>query len=323
MPVTNIGSRWNRSGYEGALDFYRKDTGASVMTVSEGGIVADVNPSGGKDYYVCGNSGDDTNDGLSWATAYQTLATALAASHANIAAGSTGWAARNRIFCKGDDFVEDLVALAQKTDIIGVGSSDNYPMPCIRGNHAPVNNAMGCRFFNVRFRPAASDDLVTLDSTSGGSIEFHGCIFDAHYEAFTAPSAIDMTAAQYVKIMGCDFLGAFSGDVIDIGAGSINGLRIIGNNILGGADNGIVATGTMTCVQGRNGLVADNYIQVADKIIDDGADGVLYSFNNVGVSGEAAGANAYVVTAGYGANNIFTCNGVTASVPSCNYGAQT
>ena len=308
---------------------YRKQGGDELVvanggkiTVESGGAIVFPNPSGGTDYYVCGNSGDDTNDGLSWATAYQTLATALAASHANIAAGSTGWAARNRIFCKGDDFVEDLVALAQKTDIIGVGSSDNYPMPCIRGNHAPVNNAMGCRFFNVRFRPAASDDLVTLDSTSGGSIEFHGCIFDAHYEAFTAPSAIDTTASQYVKVIGCDFLGQFSGDVIDIGAGKVNGMRIIGNKILGGADNGIVATGAMTVDQGRYALVADNYIQVADKIIDDGADSVLYSFNNVGVSGEAAGASAYVVTAGYGANNIFTCNGVTASVPSCNYGTQ-
>ncbi|MDD2731351.1 MAG: hypothetical protein PHW33_04500 [Candidatus Portnoybacteria bacterium] len=215
-----------------------------------------------------------------------------------------------------------MVALAQKTDIVGIGSSDNYPKACIRGNHVPVNNAMGCRFFNVRFRPAASSDLVTLASTSGGSIEFHNCIFDAHYSSYTAPSAIDTTASQYVKIIGCDFLGAFSGDVIDIGAGLINGLRIIGNNILGGADNGIVATGTMTADQGRNGLVADNYIQVADKVIDDGADTVLYCFNNVGVSAENAGASAYVITAGYGANNIITCGDGTVSVPSCNYGAQ-
>lgn len=222
----------------------------------------------------------------------------------------------------GDDLEEDIVLLPEKCDVIGVGSSDNYPMPCIRGNHVPIGTKMGCRFFNTRFRPAASSDLWTLASTTGDGLEFWNCIFDAHYEAFTAPSAIVMTAAQYVKIMGCEFLGGFSGDVIDIGAGSINGLRIIGNTILGGADNGIVATDTMTAVQGRNGLIADNYIQVADKVIDDGADGVLYSFNNTCVSAENAGATAYVITLGYGANNIITCGDMTVCIPSCNYGVQ-
>jgi hypothetical protein len=40
MPVTLIGSRWNKTGYEGSLDFYRKDSGVSILTLSEAGIVA-------------------------------------------------------------------------------------------------------------------------------------------------------------------------------------------------------------------------------------------------------------------------------------------
>ena len=51
-------------------------------------------------YYVEGNAGDDDNDGLTWETAFKTLAVALAASHADIASGSTGWASRNVIYLK-------------------------------------------------------------------------------------------------------------------------------------------------------------------------------------------------------------------------------
>jgi hypothetical protein len=285
-----------------------------------------ANPYGGEDYFVDGNvtaSGKGKSWGRNDKRPFKTFAEATTASNTSIAlSANRWWARRNRIFIAGDDLEEDIVLLPEKCDVIGCGSSDNYPMACIRGNHVPIGNKMGCRFFNVRFRPAASSDLWTLASTTGGGFELWNCLFDAHYEAFTAPSAIDMTAAQYVKIMGSDFLGAFSGDVIDIGAGLINGLRIIGNRILGGADNGIVATGTMTAAQCRNGLIADNYIQVADKVIDDGADGVLYSINNTCVSAENAGASAYVITAGYGANNVITCGDGTVSVPSCNYGAQ-
>lgn len=279
------------------------------------------NMSYAKDYFVDGNVAS-TGSGT-WDSPFSTLTEAITASNASIGSSTNRWwARRNRIFCCGDDFEEDLVALPEKCDIIGVGSSDNYHMPCVRGNHAPVDSKMGCRFFNVRFRPAASSDLWTLTSDTGGGLEFWNCIFDAHYGAFTAPSAIDTTACNYVKIMYNEFLGAFSGDVIDIGAGSMISLRIIGNIMLGGADNGIVVTGTMTTVQGRNGLVANNYIQVADKVIDDGADGVLYSFNNTCVSAENAGASAYVITSGYGANNIITCGDGTVCIPSCNYGAQ-
>ena len=100
MPVTKIRSRWDKSGYEGSLDFYRKDTGASIVTITEGGLVGTSNPSGGVDYYVNNNTGvDATGDGLSWATAWKTLAKAITASNAKIATtGGAFAAARNRIF---------------------------------------------------------------------------------------------------------------------------------------------------------------------------------------------------------------------------------
>ena len=173
---------------------YRKQ-GGDVMVIAAGGqilvepggSVMGGNPTGAADYFVDGNvstTGSGTID-----SPYSTFAEAVAASNTSIAlTANRWWARRNRIFIMGDDLEEDIVLLPEKCDVIGVGSSDNYPMPCIRGNHVPIGTKMGCRFFNTRFRPAASSDLWTLASTTGDGLEFWNCIFDAHYEAFTAPS---------------------------------------------------------------------------------------------------------------------------------------
>ena len=284
--------------------------------LSVSGGMLDYNPSGGKDYYVDGNDGQSGRTGFGWDNSLDTLSEAISLSHAWIASVARGWAARNRIFVKGDDIEEDLDLLAQKTDIIGVGSSDNHPMGCIRGNHVPVNSAMGCRFINMRFRPAASEDLFILKSTTGSGIEFLGCQFDAKYSTFTAPSAIDATAQQYMKIIGCKFVSAFTGDVIDLGAGRMDALRICDNVIMGGANDGIIVTGTLTTVQGRNGLIARNIIQVAAVTINDGADSVLYSVDNRLISAAAYGATSHVITAGYGSGNIVTGNDNTHNIPS-------
>ena len=294
---------------------YRVSNGSDPITVIDKYGNARGIGTSGTTYFVDGNSGNDANNGFSWDKAFKTLAFAFATSNTDIARGSDRWARRNRIYIAGDDFVEDLVALPQKTDIVGVGSSDNYPMAAIRGNHDPINNAVGCRFFNVRFRPAASADLITLLSTSGGGIEFHGCIFDANYSTFTAPSAIDTTASQYLKVIGSEFLGAFSSDYIDIGAGAINGMEIAYNEMKGGADNGIMVTGTGTIVQGRRGSIHHNFIECADIFIDVNSTSVFNVHDNTCISGEALGSGSYVIDLTFASNNIVTGNDVSASIP--------
>ena len=85
----------------------------------------------GNVWFVDNNGGSDSNDGLSWETAFKTLTYAMGISHADIANSKTGhglgWAARNTLYCRGDTIDEDLTTLAQKTDIIGVGSCDEQP----------------------------------------------------------------------------------------------------------------------------------------------------------------------------------------------------
>ena len=258
-----------------------------------------------QNYYVDGNV-SATGDG-SMDYPFSTLAEAAVASSASIAlSANRWWARRNAIWICGDDLEEDLVALPQKTDIIGCGSSDIYPMACIRGNHAPVASNFGCRFFNVRFRPAASSDLWTLASTTGGGLEFNGCLFDAYYSAFTAPSAIDTTACPYLTINGCDFIGAFSASVIDIGAGDVSFTRILNNIMLGGAVAGILVTGTTTVVQSRLGLIDNNRIYTVGCTITDGDDDTFIITNNKLISDAATGAASLSVDTRWCADNWIT-----------------
>ena len=220
---------------------------------------------GGVEYFVDGNAGLDTNDGLSWDAAFKTMAVGLAASHANIASGAAGWAARNKVYCKGDAFVENLVLLAQKTDIIGVGSYNQFPRPGLTGNHVPISaTGIGVRFFNFHFN-AASGDIFTLDSSQRG-IEFHNCYFDA---TPTCTGAIMATAVWFLKIYNCHFVGDFTDAVIELGAGNAQGLEIVGNYIEG--DNqGIDFDAATTCSPNKV-LIADNKIHTATECINDEA----------------------------------------------------
>ena len=268
--------------------------------------------SSGSIYYCDGNSGNDSNDGLSWDTAKKTLASVFALSHADIARGSDRWARRNTVFIAGDRFTETLVAFPQKTDVIGVGSCDSFKGAGILGNHAPVNTFYGTRFFNVNFFPAASGDIITLTSAGSGT-EFHNCTFVGKWGAYTAPSAIDATAHPMMKIIGCKFNGAFSADVIDLGAGDISGLEIVGNTIVGGANDGIVATGTVTVAGSMSlGLIADNLIQVAGLTISDGNDNAINVMRNRLISAGASEAAAFEIDEGHAVDNVITYNDTTS-----------
>ena len=269
----------------------------------------------GSVYYADGNFGSDTNDGLSWDTPFATLAIAFAASHANIASGSNRWARRNTIFIAGDSFEEDLVVFPQKTDVIGVGSYNGMSNGAnILGNHAPVNAAMGTRFYNVNFEPVTAAVIMTLTGSNWGA-EFHECSFKAA-GTLVATCAIDATACAHLKIMNCEFLGAFTGDVIDVGAGHASNTVIQGNTIIGGADNGIVITGVATITGSRRGLIADNRISVADKVIDTRATSVFDCIGNDCISGEALGGSSYVIDLTFAARNCITGNDVSVYVPS-------
>jgi hypothetical protein len=120
---------------------YKKQGGAEMvvasggrLTVETGGELVFPNESGAQDYFVDLNI-SASGDGLSWNTAFATIAEAITASNTSIGlTANRWWARRNRIFVCGDGIAESLTVLPEKTDIIGVGS-DLYPFPRVTGAH--------------------------------------------------------------------------------------------------------------------------------------------------------------------------------------------
>ena len=261
---------------------------------------------GGQVYYVDGNRLNNDGNGTSWATAYNTLATAIATSNANIAlATNRAWAARNIIYARGDRLTETLTVFPQKTDVIGVGSCDAFIGVGILGNHAPTNTYYGTRWINCNFFPAANGDIMTITS-SGSGLQFIGCRFLGVWGSYIAPSAIDITGHPMAKIMDCSFEGAFSADVIDIGGGDCSGMRITGNTIIGGVNDGIVVSGATVIGVTGIGKIADNVIYVVACTINDGDDDAFIITGNILISDAATGTASVNVDERWSAGNWFT-----------------
>jgi len=272
----------------------------------------------GRVYFVDGNAGSDTNSGSSWDDAFKTLAVALATSHANIAASSKGWAARNRIYCKGDSFEEDLTKLAQKTDVIGTGSCDHLHGARLIGNHAiDTTMYMGCRFINFHFKaPETGGDIFTIPTEQSG-IAFIGCSFDGGSEV-AAGGAIIATAVESLTIRGCEFRGAFSDAVIEIGAGESNSLHIE-DNIVQGAEVGIEVSASATCTI-RAGYILRNVINTTKECIKDSS-GKFYVHGNYCVTGNAkgvAGAGGIVAGAKMMLQNYLSASDVANAIVPAN-----
>ena len=260
-----------------------------------GTLLSNLDTVAGTVYYVDNNAGLDTYDGSSWAKAFKTLAKGLAVSHANIAASSLGWAARNIIYYKADTETANLVLLADKTDVIGVGSYDHRPMPGIVGNHVPVGAFMGTRFINVDFRsPAAGGDIWTVPTTVSG-LSFIGCEFDG---ASTTPAtgAIVITTSERFTIQSCRFYGAYSDAVIELAGTEFNSL-LIADNIIQGANQGMDIKSTVT-TSIRSGYILRNTINSTLECINE-ASGKLYVNDNRCITLAAKGtAGAGAIVAG-------------------------
>jgi hypothetical protein len=270
-----------------------------------------------KTYYVDVNAGVDTNSGLSWTKALKHISPAIVLSNAAIAAGSKGWAARNRIFFKGDNneaAKETLITLPNKCDVIGVGSYDYKTYPVMIGNHVIGSGTyMGTRFINMGFESLAAGGAIFTVPTTTSGLEFIGCYFDGS-STTKATYGISAVAVERLKIINCEFVGAISTAAIAIGAGESNGLVIKGNRILGAVNGITIASGMTTSIRGA--VVADNYIDVTTLGINDEADKAMIVNNRIlsaGGNGWAACAHFSIVR---GSDNmITTANGVCYRVP--------
>lgn len=236
---------------------------------------------GGDIFYVDGNK-VVAGDGSTWAKAFNTLSAAMAASHADIAVtADRQWASRNIIYVRADGITEDLTTMAQKTDIIGVGSNDGYKKALIVGTWIIPDTVsyLGCRFFNMQFRDdGAGGAIFDLDTQSG--IEFHNCLFDG---GATDTIALQAEESPFLVVNGCEFSDVsanlpWSASAIKIvqDTDAIYGCRIT-NNIIMTAGIGIDWDES----QSYNCWINDNYIRATGLTIDEEGDNVLVMNNRL------------------------------------------
>ncbi len=318
----NINSKPNANWFSGAAG---KDIGWEWMkdvdvliAGAAGGMLADT---GGTIYYVDNNNGLDTYDGLSWTHAFLTITKALETSHTNISESGKGrYANRNRIYVKGDDFDEDWTDLAQKTDVIGVGSDDGNKGPRILGNHvidavASGYNYMGCRFINMTFYNQAASAIFVVPTGHHG-LEWISCRFESNSSA-DATIGIQITACNDTKIIGCDFPNSTSEwatGAIVFGAGLAQNTHILNNWICG--DIGIVINSSAT---GLGSRIEGNTIRAATLTIDDNSD-VFNVANNTMIT-ETYGKAAFDFNMALASGNTLTTPVRTTPIPYTNESA--
>lgn len=273
MSVTLVGSRWDRSGYEGSLDFFSKATGNSMLTLAPGGAVF-PNPTGAQDYFVDLNRSSAGN-GLSPDTAFKTIAAAIAASNTSIGlTANRWWARRNRIFVMGDGIKENLTVLPEKCDIIGMGS-DLLPYPRVIGHHTIALAKVGCRFINMGFLADGTGDLFAFPAGCHG-LEFRGCWLGAS-NAGNA-KALEITNCALVKIIGCRFVqspAAYGTGIFGIGI-SIEGVASTHETVIEG--NFIDATVGIKVVASSpayGSVINNNIIKSVSYWVDDDSDTVM------------------------------------------------
>ena len=299
----------------GVLPLQQNGVGSGPLSLGENGRLLRTNV--GREWFVAGNWGADTNDGLSWDTPFLTLAAAITANNTDVAADKYGWATRNRIYLSADPTTESLTTFPAKCDVIGVGSCDAYHMPTVKGRHTSTTEHLGCRWFNIRFRPEASGDIFTLSAYDNG-MGFYGCQFVGVESTITTSNAIITAACELLTIEDCEFDGAFGAEVIYIGTGNASGLRIVGNTIKGGASDGIYikTDATYNSVNGK-GIIDNNRIYVAAVTINDVPKITLVTRNrciSVAASG-TGGVGAFVANTKLCSDNQVTSDGITFMYP--------
>jgi hypothetical protein len=299
----------------GKMPFMQGSIGSGPISIDSSGAM--VKTGVGREFFVAGNWGSDTNDGSSWDKAFLTLAAAITANNADVAADKYGWATRNRIYLSADPTTESLTEFPAKCDVIGVGSCDAYHMPTIKGRHASTAEHLGCRWFNIRFRPEANGDVFTLSAYDNG-MGFYGCQGVGVESGITTSNFIVTAACELLTVMDCDLDGAFANEVIYIGTGNASGLKIIGNRIREGAGDGIYikTDATFSGVNGA-GLIDKNVIHTAAVTINDVSQKCLVTRNRC-ISDAASGTGgvgAFVANTKLCSDNQITAAGITFMYP--------
>ena len=167
-----------------------------------GGLILAPGAHYGTEYFVDGVSGLDTNNGLDWAHAKLTVASAITASNTYIALAAN-INKRNTIYLGGGTFGETLTTLPNQCDVIGVGARTAWKT-MINGVMTVSTAVNSCHFYNLSFHQTTSAPNVTIPSGSHG-IEFHDCDFICGGGSVTY--GLHITNCGNMEIDNCNFVG--------------------------------------------------------------------------------------------------------------------
>jgi len=171
----------------------------------------------GTTYYVNGDTGSDSNDGLSWATALATVQAAITASETVRLARTTNLYLRNKIFIQGcSTAYAPITSLPNYTDIIGVGADPHGNGTCIvvisgTGTVSAMygtstgGEMRGCTFKNIQFQ-VTTTALWCVDAIKILRTTFENCAFMCSAGAMSAGGGIRTTSSTGgVTIRNCHF----------------------------------------------------------------------------------------------------------------------
>ena len=265
-------------------------------------------------FYVDGNVVSSGN-GLGWLSAFKTLSEGLVAAHAYMSTGGNrAWAHRATVYCCGDNLDEDLVLGAEKSDVIGVGTSGSFDRCILIGNHAPrTTTTQGMRLYNMHFDSDTVGILWSLTAISSG-IKFLGCTFGGRDAAQT--SAILGTACTWIEVSNCMWETSEDNFVtasISIAAGAAVGLNIHNNFIKGSI--GILINGSATAVGGSL-LIDHNVLHVANETITDSSSLAIVTNNQlITLASTGTTTDGYTGNLALWSNNLLTGSGKTDQIP--------
>lgn len=261
-------------------DFFH--TGLNVSRSDLAGLPFGANQTGAQDYFVDGNIKVSDN-GEHWDSPTKSLSEAIAMSNISIKLSTNRWwARRNRIFCCGDqELDEDLTVMPEKCDIIGVGF-DLVPFPRMIGSHiittsSAVGKAYGTRIFNMGFINDTANETFKFN-TGHIAVEFWGCSFWPRPAGSTiCISLVDSNRSfrfMSNKIFQDASIGGLFAEGIKISGTSQPEIEIDGNYIY--ATEGIHAGTTLGA---NNGVINNNTIRATVLTINDESDEFIVTNN--------------------------------------------
>ena len=270
-----------------------------------------VNPYGGKDYYVNNITGSAYADGSTWLKAMDQISTAITASEIwRLAQWGTTTAANtmNRIFVKGTGTsYTALTTLPNFCQIIGIGAPSNGNGTGIAvigadGADGIAGSARGLELYNLQIK--SGGNFYCADFVQLLRSVIQDCTFMC-YEAGTYGGIRFSGASGGNRIIGNHWSGGVAGSTfvtgIQIEGNNFDNCRIEGNFIQG-STAGIKVESTMT--QGGGTVVKDNVIGGIDGLgctlgVDDnttnasGTTHIMYAGNYLIATGGGALVNGY------------------------------